>query len=431
MPNGDVCPYNARVGTDFRNATPASSITARLALARDVARALLGTLDASELGSLALSHIARLVAADGAVVLLQDEHGLPSTLAGDPLRLAPGTTFPACVPNEPAAFGSRTWAVSAPPAPACAVDTAFRLEGSCHALVVPLHAREEAFGLILMRRRSDTPFHEDDLAAVEEVAGPLSLALENASLHRHLTESFVSLRSAQEELVRRERLAAVGTMATVLAHEVRTPIAVVFNAVSSLRKLGNVGDGDAATLLRIIDEEASRLESLVDDLLEFGRPPARSFLEVDAWQLLESAVTAVRQSPQLAGQVRIELAPRTEPILASWDALGVRQALVNVVVNACQAVHATRRGGSVRVSVVADAGRRAHFAIADDGDGVDADVRSRMFEPFVTSRPRGIGLGLAVVKRVVDDHGGDLFVDSSVGAGTRFDLVLPCRLTGR
>lgn len=406
-------------------------MAARLAIARDVARELLGTLDAAALGGLALTHIARLVATDAAVVLLRDAQGSTSTLAGAALPLELGARFDAWLATDAPALWSRTWAAASEPIPCCPVDTALRADGARHALIVPLHARETAYGLVVMRRRTDAPFHVDDIAAVEEVAGPLSLALENARLHRHLAESFVSLRSAQEELVRRERLAAVGTMATVLAHEVRTPIAVVFNSTSSLRKLGVGSDEGTATLLQIIDEEASRLESLVEDLLEFGRPPVRSFLEVDAWQVLQSAVEAVRRSPLLANHIAIEVAPSAAPIRASWDAQGVRQALVNVIANACQAVSAARRDGSVRVGVTDDGGAHARFTVEDDGDGIAAEVRARMFEPFVTSRPRGIGLGLAVVRRVVDEHGGNLSFDSSVGRGTRFDLVLPCRLSGR
>lgn len=413
--------------------TPSSSITARLALARDVARSLLGTLDAAALGRVALTHIARLVSADAALVLLRDDRGGVVTLAGDPLPLEEATLLDGWVDSDIDRHGSMMWNARALPLPKCAMDTTLRADGALHGIVAALHARDAVRGLVVMRRRSDVEFHPDDLAALEEVAAPLSLALDNARLHRHLEESFVSLRNAQEELVRRERLAAVGTMATVLAHEVRTPIAVVFNSVSSLRKLGVAEHGDAATLLQIVDEEARRLELLVEDLLEFGRPPVRSFLEVDAWQLLQSAVEGVRRNPHVVGHATIELAERREPLIrASWDAQGVRQALLNVLANACQAFALARRDGVVRVSVSNDArGDRVRFTVEDNGDGITPEVRARMFEPFVTSRPRGIGLGLAVVRRVVDDHQGELLVDTAVGRGTRFDLVLPRRLAGR
>lgn len=414
----------------------AVAATDRGALARALARSLLATLDAGALATAALTHLRRVVAADGAFVAAPAEDGGGVTvLAGDALpALVDGVSWSglAADPRLDQGLTPVLWSSLDPSATlgplGHALACALAGQGSAHAAVAPLRVRAACEGLLVVfRLEGAPPFDRRDLAAVEDVAGPLALALDNARLHRRLAQSFASLRNAQEEKARRERLAAVGTMASVLAHEVRTPISVLFNAVSTLRRLGveQACGADAAEVVRIVEDEARRLESLVDDLLEFGRPPSRSFIEVDPWELASSAVEAVRHTP--AGRaVRIDLQPRAERLRAVWDAHGVRQALLNLVDNAAQAVAAVReREGRVRVEVAPEQGGRVLMVVADDGPGIPAELRARMFEPFVSARPRGIGLGLAVVRRVVDDHQGDLHVDSALGRGATFSMVLP------
>jgi signal transduction histidine kinase len=413
----------------------------RRALLRDLARSLLTTFDARSLAAAALAHLRGVVAVDAAVVLVpsESEDGIV-VLAGDMLPGLPdraswsmltpatacgGVLSPFVWSREGALAGAEAdGAAGVPPA---GLVAALAAAGACAAAVVPLCARGSCEALLLALRREGSRFTPADLAALEDVAGPLSLALDNARLHRRLAQSFASLRTAEEEKARRERLAAIGTMAAVLAHEVRTPISVLYNAVATLRRLGveRTAGVEGAEVLRIVEDEARRLESLVDDLLEFGRPPSRSFIEVDPWELASSAVDAVRQTP--AGRlVSIELQPRRERLRAVWDAHGVRQALLNLVDNAAQAAAArSDRPGHVRVRVAPEPDGRVLMVVADDGPGIPMELRARMFEPFVSARPRGIGLGLAVVRRVVDDHQGELLVDSTVGGGATFSMVLP------
>src|SRR6185369_6122914 len=106
---------------------------------------------------------------------------------------------------------------------------------------------------------------------------------------------------------------------------------------------------------------------------------------------------------------------------AWWDVLGVRQAVVNLVTNAVQAIEGGGGRGRVCVRAAPEPDDRIRVSVEDDGPGIPPDVRARMFEPFVTTRPRGVGLGLTVVRRAVDDHAGDLFVTSRPGEGTRVD----------
>lgn len=231
----------------------------------------------------------------------------------------------------------------------------------------------------------------------------ISRFVANAS---ELERSSVALRAAQAELLRRERLAAVGEMAAVVAHEVRNPLAIIFNALASLRREKPVSD-NATTLLDIMQEESDRLKRVVGDLLDFARPHELSLDEVPPARLVTSAAVAAR--PEGQNQVEVDVlvnADENLPILTCDEHL-LRQALVNLMTNALQASGRKEpvlvRAFSCKAPVSAIC-----FTVYDDGAGISKDVASQLFTPFFTTRASGTGLGLAVVKRVVEAHGGEV-----------------------
>jgi signal transduction histidine kinase len=220
---------------------------------------------------------------------------------------------------------------------------------------------------------------------------------------RALERSGVALRAAQAELLRRERMAALGELSAVVAHEVRNPLGVIFNALSSLRKQKPVS-ADAATLLDIVQEESERLKRVVGDLLEFARPHELSLDTVPPSRLVASAAAAARGGYD-ESQVTTDAEDDLPTIMCDEHLL--RQALVNLVTNALQApgrklpvrVRAFPKG--TPPSVVC-------FSVYDDGAGISQEVAERLFTPFFTTRASGTGLGLAIVKRVVEAHGGEI-----------------------
>ncbi|MGC4120536.1 MAG: ATP-binding protein [Myxococcales bacterium] len=223
------------------------------------------------------------------------------------------------------------------------------------------------------------------------------------------------------QLVRRERLAAVGEMSAVLAHEVRNPLGVIFNATTGLKRLSELSARpEGAALLAILDEEAIRLRQLVDELLDFARPVAPEPGEVPLVPLVEQAIAAAQKDPGCAGpqcSLRTEL---PEGLPAAWaDPVALRRALVNVLVNALQNVPA---GGEVRVQVAAE-GRELVVRVGNDGPRIPAQVAARVFEPFFTTRASGTGLGLAVVKQIVEGMDGRVELDQT--DGVTFVLALP------
>lgn len=206
------------------------------------------------------------------------------------------------------------------------------------------------------------------------------------------------------ELVQRERLAAVGEMSAVLAHEMRNPLGVVFNAANGLKRF--VAGDTPQVLLESLLEEAERLRRLTTDLLDFARPTTPPLLPVALEGVLEEVVTSARAEPT-ARRARVQLAlPAELPLVLADEAL-LRRALLNLVVNALQHVP---EEGLVTVSAEG-AGEVVKVRVENEGRPIAPELGPRLFEPFFTTRAAGSGLGLAVVKKVMDELGGSVALE--------------------
>ena len=203
----------------------------------------------------------------------------------------------------------------------------------------------------------------------------------------------------------------------MVAHEVRNPLGVVFNSVASLRRLLGDRGGDVRMLLEILSEEAGRLDRIVSELLDFARPSALSPRAVRLEDVLRGAVEAARRtSPAPEVEVRMEL-PEALPELVLDEQL-LHQALVNLVVNA---FHAMPSGGRVtlRAALPPAPPGTLRIEVEDQGPGVSAELGERVFQPFVTTKAFGTGLGLSVVRRIADAHGGRIELQPAVLAAAR------------
>jgi signal transduction histidine kinase len=236
-----------------------------------------------------------------------------------------------------------------------------------------------------------------------------------------LGRSYEDLRAAQEELVKKEQLAVIGELAAVIAHEVRNPLAIIANAVAGLRKQA-ISRQDHETLLAILDEETSRLNRLVTDLLRYARPVSVQRSDFSLADVLDRALSLVSQDRR---GIRTEMRVEGHDGRIWGDSNLLRQVFDNLVVNAVQAMGA---GGTVTVRVrgaTEDGVAGVAVDIIDTGEGMDTQVRTRARDPFFTTRPSGTGLGLAIVDRIVDAHGGRLAIDSRAGEGTTVTVFLP------
>ncbi|HLL01915.1 MAG TPA: ATP-binding protein [Myxococcaceae bacterium] len=293
-------------------------------------------------------------------------------------------------------------------------------------LGLPLTSREELIGVVLVDdTQKPRVFGPALIELAEATCGQLALSIANARLYESLWASYAELAAARAEMVKRERLAALGELSAIIAHEVRNPLGVIFNAVASLRRLLKP-QGDAAMLLDILAEESDGLNRMVSDLLDFARPREPILQPEDLGRVLQEALDAARaqadgEAPPITFQ--LEVAPGLHAV--PMDRRLIRQALINMVVNA---MHAMPRGGQVRVHAHREsyAGREhVRMDISDQGMGIPSELLHRVFEPFFTTKAQGTGLGLAVVKRILEEHRGEIAVESTSGRGTTFTLRFP------
>lgn len=234
-------------------------------------------------------------------------------------------------------------------------------------------------------------------------------------VHR-LTSASGELKEARFRVAQAERMAAMGHLAAGLAHEIRNPLSSISGSVQILRAgLQNEEDRE---LCEIVLREAARLEELVSDMVDLARrrQPDRALTDVGG--IATDVVELMRRSGRADGDVQLRrLGARNAWVMA--DAAQLRQLIWNLVRNAVQA---SASGGEVRVEIrVAE---RVRLIVADDGVGIDSEAVSQLFDAFFTTRSQGTGIGLAVVKRIADDHGFAVEVDSSEGKGASFEIVL-------
>lgn len=293
-------------------------------------------------------------------------------------------------------------------------------------LALPLTSREELIGVVVVDDiRRPRPFGPELIELAEATCGQLALSIANARLYESLWASYAELAATRAEMVKRERLAALGELSAIVAHEVRNPLGVIFNAVASLRRLLDPG-GDAAMLLDILGEESDRLNRIVGDLLDYTRPRDPVLQHEDLGRVLQDSLEAARVQGGGADRpvsIQSEVEPGLPPV--PMDRRLIRQALVNVAVNAIQSMP---QGGLVQVRArrEAYAGKeQLRIDVADQGPGIPAELLHRVFEPFFTTKAQGTGLGLAVVKRILEEHRGEIAVESTPGRGTTFTFRLP------
>ncbi|MBI3944666.1 MAG: GAF domain-containing protein [Armatimonadetes bacterium] len=278
-------------------------------------------------------------------------------------------------------------------------------------LGVPVVSRGRVFGRLYFTEKEGAPeFSEEDESLAASLASQAAAAIENARLFRELAEQ-------QERLVRAERLSAIGALASTVGHELRNPLSIINNAVFFLNAKVPRDDPRVARNLDILAGEVRRTARIIDDLLDFSRVRPPQLVPLDVAALVRLAL----ERQPLPENVRVHNRVPAGLPRVCVDPTQMQQVLTNLIANA---VEAMPQGGDLSLEGSAE-GEHVVLRVTDTGVGIPPENRPRLFEPLFTTKARGVGLGLSLVRRVVDAHHAEITVESEVGKGATFTLRLP------
>ncbi|HEY7434077.1 MAG TPA: ATP-binding protein [Methylomirabilota bacterium] len=268
----------------------------------------------------------------------------------------------------------------------------------------------------------DRAWRRDRLAAVLMAVAVLGLgALGMATIfyiqNRHLTE----IKTLEAEMARGERLATVGNLAAAVAHEIRNPLSAVSMGLQRLRAEFEPAEGEEyRRIVDLVQGEVRRLNAIVEEFLSLARPIQLRPEPVPVAALLDEVRRLVEPQAGRAGIVVEQTIPDSLPALRA-DRDRIKQVLLNLVLNAIDAMPS---GGRLTMGGAAS-GTAVTLTVTDTGSGIPPELLPRVFEPYVTTKTKGLGLGLAIARRIVDAHGGRIEAESGAGQGTRFRVTLP------
>jgi signal transduction histidine kinase len=244
----------------------------------------------------------------------------------------------------------------------------------------------------------------------------------------------------EQQLIRSERLASLGTLVAGVAHEINNPLGIIAGyAEALLERAGDPALARVATFedfpeyLRTIHHEIFRCKGILQSLLEFARPSGGTFREIDVNELVKE-VLLLLQHRTARLQHRIDLRLTRELPKIHADAGNLRQVVMNLLLNA---ISFTPEGGTITITTEADAGAaraagadgasRVRLCVRDTGAGIAPELAGKIFDPFFTTKAvgDGTGLGLTICHRIVEEHGGSIDVESAPGAGAAFVITLP------
>ncbi len=313
------------------------------------------------------------------------------------------------------------------------VNPTLKEKFSLHSLVViPLLAKEKALGAIAAdRTEPGKSITEDTLESIMTFAQQAGLAIQNAfryqelknfsqQLEERIQKTTAELRKTEAQLIRSEKLAALGQLAAGIAHEIRNPLTSINILVHSLREKLASTDPHREDL-KVIEEEIGRINEIVDQFLRFARPSPLHFEKTEILPIFEETLALLR--PQIEkGRIFVEKDfPSLPPIVV--DREQIKQVVLNLLLNAIQAMP---QGGLLRLSGQSPGGNQwVSLSVQDSGTGIPPEDMDKLFNPFFSTKEGGLGLGLSIAHRIVDEHHGRIEVESSREKGTLFTIWLP------
>ena len=299
-------------------------------------------------------------------------------------------------------------------------------------VVIPLFAKEKALGAIAADHvEPGKNITGEILESVMTFAQQAGLAIHNAFMYQELKafsqqmeekiqKTTADLRKTEAQLIRSEKLAALGQLAAGIAHEIRNPLTSINILIHSLTE-NLPSENSRWEDLKVIEEEILRINEIVDQFLRFAKPASPLFKKVDLIPIFEETLQLLR--PQIErGRISVQKEFESLPPI-TVDKEQMKQVILNLLMNAIQAMpKAGRLGLSGRVS---RDGHWVELTIQDSGIGIPPEDMDKLFDPFFSTKDGGIGLGLSIAHRIIDQHHGKIEVESNPGKGTLFTISLP------
>jgi signal transduction histidine kinase len=242
-------------------------------------------------------------------------------------------------------------------------------------------------------------------------------------LEEQVEKKTAQLREANERLLKSERLAAIGELAGMVGHDLRNPLTGIQNAAYYLRmKQESCTPENKKKMLDLIDNAIEHADKIIDDLLDYSREIRLDLAERSPRLLLQDALTLV----QVPDKIKIVDDTHEEPLMRI-DVVKMQRVFINIIKNAIEAMP---DGGRLLVKSIQE-GSNVEISFEDTGTGMSHETMARLFLPLVTTKARGMGFGLAICKRVVEAHEGNIAVRSFEGIGSTFTLTLPLEPLGK
>jgi signal transduction histidine kinase len=288
-------------------------------------------------------------------------------------------------------------------------------------VVVPLIAENEPLGVLMADNAiTQTPILQEDLTLLEIFAGQVASAIRNAKLYQQLQLKINELRDSQDKLIKAEKMASIGEIATTLAHEMRTPLVSIGGFINSMIRQQPPGH-PYDKQLKIISSEIERLETVLSDTLEMARFKEPELVRADINTMIEDCLKLL--SPEFEDKgIEVQSSYLCPEHLVWLDKLQLPQVFLNIFKNA---IHAMPDGGLLRVETVMVPPSNIEIRISDTGQGIRKDHLDKIFEPKFTTKNGGSGIGLVVSKRIINSHRGQIWVEPRPERGITFIINLP------
>ena len=289
-------------------------------------------------------------------------------------------------------------------------------------LAVPLIAKDRIIGVLEVINKVDGAFNDHDRELLEALANSAAVAIDNARLYQEMIDQIQVLRATQVKLIHSEKMGALGRLIASISHEINNPLQSIQGCLTLAKEEleSPIRPEKIERYLDIAEDEIERIATIVRRVRDFYRPSGQEHAPTDLHQTLESVLELSGKELQHS-HVNVERIwdPAIPLIVANPDHL--KQVFLNLVINA---IDAMPEGGDLSIRTILDH-ESVSIEFTDTGVGMPSEVQARLFEPFFTTKSQGSGLGLSISYGIIQEHEGQILVQSEVGKGTTFTIVLP------